>query len=150
MPATPKRTEAEAQAMSSFTLSLPWPPSVNSYWRQARGRMVLSREAREFTERCAGIIAHRKLSIGRSMSDVLFPDGRLALTGVFHPPDRRARDLDNMLKATLDVLQKSGVFTNDSQIDLLMIRRGELRDDGVVELAILRAPNWSNGGPADA
>jgi len=39
------------------------------------------------------------------------------------PPDLRRRDLDNLLKAVLDALQHGGVYKDDSQIDLLIIRR---------------------------
>ena len=38
-------------------------------------------------------------------------------------PDKRRRDLDNLLKATLDSLTHAGVWSDDSQIDALSIRR---------------------------
>ena len=50
---------------------------------------------------------------------------RLKVEVAAFPPDRRARDLDNLLKSILDSLQHSGVFESDSQIDDLRIWRGE-------------------------
>ena len=38
-------------------------------------------------------------------------------------PDRRRRDLDNTLKATLDSLTHAGLWEDDSQIDSLKIVR---------------------------
>jgi Holliday junction resolvase RusA-like endonuclease len=31
-------------------ITLPWPPSVNGYWRKWRGRMVISVEGRKYRE----------------------------------------------------------------------------------------------------
>ncbi len=39
------------------------------------------------------------------------------------PPDKRKRDLDNIFKALLDALQWCKVFSDDSQIDELIITR---------------------------
>lgn len=39
------------------------------------------------------------------------------------PPDRRRRDLDNILKATLDALEHAKIYENDSQVHDLRIRR---------------------------
>jgi crossover junction endodeoxyribonuclease RusA len=37
------------------------------------------------------------------------------------PPDRRRRDIDNILKAPLDALEKAGVYKDDSQIEQLNV-----------------------------
>lgn len=50
--------------------------------------------------------------------------GRLKMTLLVCAPDKRKRDLDNVCKATLDALQHSGVFEDDSQIDELRVVRG--------------------------
>lgn len=50
-------------------------------------------------------------------------DGRLALTIIVQPPDRRRRDLDNVLKGLLDAMQHSGLIADDGNIDILSIVR---------------------------
>jgi crossover junction endodeoxyribonuclease RusA len=47
-----------------------------------------------------------------------------------HPPDRRAFDLDNRLKALLDALAHAGVYEDDGQIDELNIQRGPIVPGG--------------------
>jgi crossover junction endodeoxyribonuclease RusA len=91
---------------------------MNHYWRSFRGRTVISREGRTFrTNVCAllGGGGPRKPPAG----------GRIALAMDAFPPDRRRRDLDNLLKPTLDALQHGGVYEDDSQVDLLVVRRCE-------------------------
>ena len=41
---------------------------------------------------------------------------KVAITIAAFPPDRRRRDLDNILKCLFDSLQHAGVFEDDSQI----------------------------------
>lgn len=40
-----------------------------------------------------------------------------------YPPDKRRRDLDNLLKSLLDSLQHAKLFPDDYQIDRLAIQR---------------------------
>ena len=96
-------------------LELPYPPSANHYFRMVQGRMLISREGRRFREAVAGILAAQGV---RPMT------GRLALAVQVRPPDLRRRDLDNVQKSLLDALEKGGAYGDDSQIDLLLTRRG--------------------------
>ena len=95
-----------------ITLKLPWPPSTNSYYRVVNNRAILSAKARDYRTVVEGLFGG-----GAPLT------GRLGVVIYAFPPDRRARDLDNLLKQPLDALQSAGVFLNDSQIDQLMIRR---------------------------
>lgn len=52
---------------------------------------------------------------------------RLRVELLVTPPDKRLRDLDNLLKATLDAMQKAAVYDDDSQIDELIVRRQPVR-----------------------
>jgi len=62
--------------------------------------------------------------------------GRIAIEITAHPPDRRARDLDNMLKAPLDALTHSGVIRDDADIDDLRITRGDVVPNGRVYIVL--------------
>ena len=100
---------------------LEWPPTVNTYWRYAyvkgRGTVVLlSAKGRSYKE--TGII--ELVAQDAPHGD---PDARYELLIDAYPPDRRRRDLDNILKPILDVLQDYGVLPDDEQVDSLTIRR---------------------------
>ena len=115
-------------ATDSLAIELPFPPSVNTYWRTFRGRMLISAKGREYRESVLAAVLHadaRKHFVGRL---------RLAVS--MYPPDRRRRDVDNFLKATLDALTHAGVYEDDSQIDELTIKRGEVREGGALEVFV--------------
>jgi crossover junction endodeoxyribonuclease RusA len=91
---------------------------MNHYWRRVGPRTLISREGRTFrTSVCAllGGGGQRRPPAG----------GRIALAMDAFPPDRRRRDIDNLLKSTLDALQHAAVYADDNQIDLLIARRRE-------------------------
>jgi crossover junction endodeoxyribonuclease RusA len=57
---------------------------------------------------------------------------RLSVSILAYPPDRRKRDLDNVLKSLLDALMHAGVYSDDSQIDKLTISRNKPLDGRVI------------------
>ena len=112
---------------------LPYPPSVNHYWRRVGARTLISREGRVFRgDVCALLDGNgpRKPPAG----------GRIALCMDAFPPDRRRRDLDNIQKPVLDALEHAGIYEDDSQIDLLITRRGPQAAGGQVYVRIERLP----------
>jgi crossover junction endodeoxyribonuclease RusA len=118
-----------------LTLELPYPPSVNHYWRRVGARTLISREGRRFRARVAAHLATRRI---RRL------DGALDVHVTVHPPDRRRRDLDNAMKALLDALAHGGVYEDDGQIDRLEIVRGDVVPEGKVVVRI--APLDGEGG----
>jgi len=117
-------------------LMLPWPPSVNHYYRSFRGRTLISRQGREYRTQVRGLLAPGNGNGIRKPPS----GGRIALAMDAFPPDRRRRDLDNLLKCTQDSLAHAGVFEDDSQIDLLAVRRCEVVRNGTVVLRIAEMP----------
>lgn len=108
--------------MTEITLALPWPPSANQCYRLIRsgklmGRVLMSAEGRAYRKAVDAVVRQAKARLCWT--------GRLRIEVLAYPPDRRARDIDNLFKAVLDALQASGVFMNDSQIDALEILRGD-------------------------
>lgn len=102
-----------------MNLTLPYPPSVNEYWHYGRGQVYIAKPGRMFRR---AVVIEKIRAVGNAQPVV----GRLRVTLTAHPPDRRRRDMDNTLKATLDALQHAGVYADDSQIDELTIRRGDI------------------------
>jgi len=96
-------------------LTLPWPPSINTYWRHVGPRVLISAKGRAYRKAVADTV----LLAGSPKME----PGRLTMIVTVFSPDRRARDLDNLGKALLDALERSGVYENDSLIDLLVIQR---------------------------
>lgn len=101
--------------LEMINVTLPWPPSVNQYWRTFRNRMILSAAGREY----------RKLAVGQVLAQlktvITLKDKPLRVTIEAWRPDNRRRDLDNLLKAALDALAYAGVYEDDSQIRDLRI-----------------------------
>lgn len=114
-------------------LTLPWPPSVNTYWRHPTrgplaGRHLISEKGRTYrTEVLACVLQSRAAKrLG----------GSIAIQIVAFPPDRRKRDLDNVLKSLLDALTHAQVIVDDSQIDRLSIERRAVSTPGHVHVVI--------------
>lgn len=112
-----------------ITLTLPFPPSVNSCYRAiGRGRSILSKVGRTYR---ASVLTH----IAAQGARTALLD-RLAIAITLHPPDKRRRDVDNYLKAPLDALTHAGVWADDSQIDRLTVTRGDVRKGGAAIITI--------------
>lgn len=110
-------------------LTIPWPPSVNHYWRKWRNRMVISREGRMFCKNVCALLCGSQGDSGNGPRKPPFT-GSIALAMDAFPPDRRRRDLDNLVKSTQDALAHAGAFEDDSQVDLLVVRRRETVSGG--------------------
>ena len=107
-------------------IALPYPPSVNSYWRhpttgKLAGRHLISSEGRNYRDQVA-----RLVSMDKPMDD------RLIVSIIAHMPDKRRRDLDNIPKAIFDALTHAGLWLDDEQIDVLTISRAEVVKGGMV------------------
>ena len=108
-------------------LKLPYPPSVNHYWGQVGSRKFLGKRGKEFREAVF-------LCSLNARKGVL--NARLQVKVYLYPPDKRKRDIDNVLKSLLDALEHAHVYENDSQIDKLCIERREVIKDGYCEVEI--------------
>lgn len=114
---------------------LPYPPSVNHYWRRVGRRTLISREGRRYRELICCLLASRRKPAMR---------GRLDVSIIVYSPDQRATDLDNRLKGLLDSLEHAGVYENDSQIDRLVIQRGPVVPAGKVIVEVREKECGSN------
>ena len=108
--------------------TLPMPPSINSYYRSiGRGRVVISEDGRKYRKAVKDALLVQR---------VKFVSGRIGLELELCFATNARNDLDNRLKALQDAPQKAGLFEDDSQIDLLIVRRGPVTKGGLVNVNI--------------
>ncbi len=95
---------------------LPYPPTVNtlaSSWQH----IFCIKSGERYRRAVALIVRQQRLKLSLS--------GRLAIKIIREPPDKRRRDLDNILKAPLDALTHAGLLMDDEQFDEINIVRGQ-------------------------
>ena len=109
-------------------LVLPFPPSVNTYWRNFRGRMVLSEKGRAYKQAIAEYVSENNVP--------KYGEQKLKITMILQPRDKRKIDIDNRIKCVLDSLQDAGVFDDDFHVDELHVMRGEQVKGGKLLLTI--------------
>lgn len=102
--------------------TLPFPPSINSYYRVFNNRILLSAEGRKYKKAVQNYV----MLLGLKP----FEDAKLKIELILQPRDKRKIDIDNRIKSVLDALQDAGLFNDDFQIDELTIRRGSPVEGG--------------------
>lgn len=79
-----------------------------------------------------------RYAVGRAVPRTIKPlAGRLMVSVILYPPDKRRRDIDNPIKILLDSLQRACVFEDDSQIDRLLVERGAQVKGGSCKVIIM-------------
>jgi crossover junction endodeoxyribonuclease RusA len=108
-------------------ITLPFPPSVNTYWRNFNGRTILSAKGREYRLAVEALLHKQNIDLKLTT--------KLKVEIEAYRPDNRRRDLDNLLKAPLDALGHSNVYEDDSQIVDLRIYWAEDKG-GILKIKI--------------
>jgi len=110
-------------------LKLPFPPSVNHYWRRNGNTVFISKAGKDFRVNVLAAVLEQQ---GKRKP----LEGRLDVEMVLYRGDKRTHDIDNYAKSTLDALAHAGVFVNDSQVDKLTIIRGAVCKPGSMVVTI--------------
>ncbi|WP_263056420.1 RusA family crossover junction endodeoxyribonuclease [Pantoea agglomerans] len=111
-------------------LTLPFPPSVNTYWRNTRQGVLISASGRCFrSNSLAAVLEQLKrrpqlITVNVQVSVLLLP------------PDKRQRDLDNYLKALFDSLTHPCIWGDDKQIKRFAVEWGPVTKGGKSEVVI--------------
>lgn len=128
----------------SIQFTIPWPPTVNTYWDtitipikgkpgKRRATVILSARAKDY--RLAVLQAVRTQRVACNLLT-----GKLRMHCSAFPPDLRERDLDNLFKGMLDCLAHAGVIRNDAEIDDLRIVRRQVIPGGAMHVCIEEIP----------
>ena len=100
--------------MAKITLELPYPPSINHYYGRGRSGQVYIKPKGKAYRKCV-IWASLEVSCRGDWPN--FRKGQpLSMSLIAYPPDKRRRDLDNILKALKDAMQHAHVYKDDCQI----------------------------------
>jgi crossover junction endodeoxyribonuclease RusA len=97
----------------TIQLHVLYPPSANRLWVRAKKGMRKSDDYRSWLSDAFFHIKEQKP--GKI-------DGPYSISIQAVRPDKRKRDLGNLLKATEDVLQLAGVIRDDSDCELITMR----------------------------
>lgn len=125
----PSAFDLRALQNGGWMLWLPWPPSNNKYWRRYGNATTIGLDARAYRKAVESFLAGK---------DVKFGDKRLRVEIRLLAPTRRKFDLDNYAKCILDSLAHAGVFSDDSQIDVLTLERGMVVQGGGAAVVSIR------------
>lgn len=90
----------------SLAITLPYPPSANRLWRTYRGRTVRSAEYQSWRNAAGLIVQAAARGCGL--------DGPYIMALEVGRPDRRRRDLDNLIKPVGDALVLGGAVRDDA------------------------------------
>ena len=111
-----------------MNIRLPYPPSVNNYYRHAGGLVYVTPEGKRYREEVFDILTE-----GNVRATL---EGRLGVHIELTMPDNRRRDLDNVLKILIDSIEYGCAFHDDSQIDDLRIVRLGVSPPGCADVTI--------------
>ena len=114
---------------------LPWSPSTNNL--RGGNRFGHSYPKKGYTDwkKTAGDELDRLCMIEEPY------EGRVSVTVRCYPPTKRPYDVDNRLKAVLDLLEKR-VIVNDDQVDRCIGLRGHIHPGGAVWVIV---ESWDGG-----
>lgn len=129
-----------------FKAQLPMPPSVNHYWdscvkyrKPGKGRkggyyvhVYLSARAKKFRNDVVAQVA----DIAQRHGSIRTHNGRIKAVVVYHGATKRSFDVDNFNKGLFDALTHSLVYKDDSQIDSLVVDRGDVVKGGLVDIEL--------------
>lgn len=116
-----------------MNLMLPYPISVNVYWRSFRGRVVKSKAARDYID----AVQWKAKSAG--IKDPLTGKAKVVLKYFPKKPkvskgaEVRSMDIDNVAKVAIDCLQGIA-YLNDNQIVHLSISKEDPIEGGGLEV----------------
>lgn len=113
-----------------FKITIPFPPSVNTYWGFKGSQRFLTSRAKLFKQAVAAeFIKSGYEPLGSA---------RLKIEIELYPPDKRIRDIDNVVKSTLDALCQAGIFDDDGQIDVLLVTRQSVIKWGAAKIILTK------------
>lgn len=133
-PGAVTRASGGSPTFEPFSFTLPWPLSLNKRFGaviiNGKPRLLLSRASKR-DKRVGAVELMMQRVPRRALSCSLVLE-----IGAVPPRLNRGRDLDNVLKSTLDLLVRHGVLADDRFVDEIHIVRLVPEGDGRLELTV--------------
>jgi len=115
--------------MSDYRFTMPYPPSVNGYWKPLINRIILSKRGREY--RLNALESLRKQGLQGELIE-----GNVVVSITLNPPSKRRYDVDNYCKGILDALTHANFWLDDEQVHKLIISKGGKVKGGNVDVTV--------------
>lgn len=109
-----------------FELPFPIKLSVNNLYRYTNSYVYKTKTAKDYQT-----LVYLKL-----LKEKKFTVEKLIFVMEVYPPDKRKRDLDNLLKNVLDSLMYARMFHDDCQIVELHVIKKEVVKDGLLKISL--------------
>lgn len=97
-------------------LVLPYPPTLNHFYARSGTKLYRVKAYTDFIGYVSWLFKTQSPADWKKT-------GRFSVKIDVYPPDRRKRDLDNLVKPIFDALTQGGAWNDDSQIDKFLVRR---------------------------
>ncbi len=115
--------------MSDYSIVMPWPPSLNGYWKPYKNRLIISKRGREY----------RKLGI-QYLTDMGLDnekiDRPIRVDLLLNPKTLRKYDIDNFTKCLFDVFTHAKFWIDDSLVEKMWTEKGEKVKEGNVIVTV--------------
>lgn len=111
-------------------LTLPFPPSMNAYWRSPGKGAKISAKGRSYRTDAIFSVWEQLKRVPKPITH------EVDIHLILYPPTRAKRDLDNFQKALFDSLTHAGVWADDSQIKRMLVEWGDVTCHGKAEITI--------------
>ncbi len=113
----------------SYKFEMPWPPSINGYWRSFNNRQIISKRGRDYRKEALEKLRNLDLL----NENISFP---VIVYLTLNPPTLRKYDIDNFNKALFDALSHANFWNDDEQVVALNIRKGAKVKGGNVQVRV--------------
>lgn len=112
--------------MIKFDLPYPVNCSINHLYNRTKNGCFVNKTAKKYKDNVYYLLHNFKK----------FGSQNVQLEIIIHPPDKRKRDLDNILKIVFDSLEFSKIIENDFQIVELCVKKKEVIKNGILKITI--------------
>ena len=110
----------------TLTVTLPYPPTANTYYRAYQGSILLSRKGQAYKRTVWA------LWVAAGMPRL---KGKVGVWAQVFCPDQKLRDIDNLCKPLMDSI-KNRYIGDDNDVDELHLIRCEVRRGGLLVVTL--------------